>query len=271
MNKNYYQEMKDCLERKPFTDVNRNAPLGFFNRCQEYYHNYLIYDKLKGDCLNVLKYYSNDIIVQRKKKEGQKRKVEWGIDTILYAEFFMDLYNKKYAEQYPWKDIINRGLWDDGNIVTKILKDYYQDNISDSLIDWIKSSVYDICILNDKPKIDLEKLHNAMDIFGNAIRTPKPTIEESVNTLISTEKLEFLLNCLKANNEIAFIMWLRPVDSALTDGTYHKYTGGKGGCKEKFFNLQCEYNLVDLRQNIENLHESYDLYMETREELLQLK
>ncbi len=266
MNQNYYNEMKDCLERKPFTDVNRNAPFRFFERCQEYYYYYLIYDKLKGDCLNVLKYYTDDALAKRKKKEGQT----WGVKKKLYAEFFMDLYYKKYAEQYPWKDILNDDFSDNNDIVTRILKDYYQDNISDSLIEEIWKGVYNICILDDNPKIDLQNLHNAMDIFDNAIRTLKPTIEESVNTLISTEKLELLLNCLKADNEIAFIMWLRPIDRALTDGTYHKYTGGKG-CKKIFFNLQCEYNLKKLRQIIKELYVPYNLYMKTRKDLSQLK
>lgn len=260
----YYREIIDYVSKNPLPKPNENVPLGLFSQCQKYYWYYLMNVKIRN-VKNVLKNYVDEenYIANRKKKKTTDTRIILDITQKMYVELFVNLYNEKYKETYRWNKVL-----EDNNIIKKMLEEKYPD--SASYITNKINAIIDISYDYIFKKPDINKTHNAMSILKEALNTPVPTVEESVANVITVDVLKELLEYLKLEDTSRtpnVLFRTAQICRPLTTGTYHKYTISN---KTEFFNLQCDYNLEEIKNYMEALKELLELYEDTKEEIAEL-
>ena len=264
--KNYYKEIMNYLETKPIGEHDKRIALTHFSICQEYYYFYTMYKKLESS-IRVLKYYMADENYIAKRKIKGDKKTEMKIEELLYIEFIFKIHSQNYKKLYSKNKIIEHT----DEVVPKILNDYFENEQSD---------ICELCIdsifkkyQNSYKDASMTKIHDAMSDLEEVLKMPMPTIEESVEQVIIEEQLELMLSYLQAGNIPGFTFTIAPMTRALFDGTYHKFTSRN---KCKYFNLQCEYNLMQLKdyiecnKDVEGLRGLYERYKITKESIEKL-
>lgn len=246
--------MRELMEGKR-SKHNRGIPVAFLKSCQDYVR---LYDINEGflDCKKVLQEY---IDADRSEKE-----VRLDMEDKLYVEFFAHIYNEGYKDMCSWEEAVKYD-----KISDVILADYFHGKTSvfTRNIDKVLGKNFDYSL----KRWDLTNLHQAMGKLENALmKTPEPTIENSVERLISEERLDDILYFLDDDNIPGVIFTIAPMTRALTDGAYRKFVAGRKR-KGAFFNLKSEYNLKELREHIDKYKDLYERYTDTREELQELK
>lgn len=281
MKRNYYKEIMDILSGNPLGEVYGSTPITFFRACQEYDWYYTMYEKISSNAGKVIQNYveEDNYLAKRRRKEKQKQEQKMNreknprldVEEKLYAEFFTKIYFEYYANDYIWQKVVNCD-----ERVSKILDDYFQGTQPKytKFITEAVSKAYQ----SGYRKVDLENLHNAMEIVEEALHTPMPMIETSVEKVISEERLELLLSYLERGLIPHFLFTVAKMARALTSGSYHKYTPNN---KEVYFNLKCEYNLSELKLYIhggedeggypvDGLEGLLERYTQTRKDLSEL-
>lgn len=278
MEKNYAKEIMKGLKKYPVDSIEQKNANSLFGICQEFYWYYQVYKKSE-EAIRVLKNYVDvdNYIAKRKRKESQDIKIKQDIAQKMYAEFFTEIYREYYEEQYSWIEVID-SIGQKEDLAKKILTDYF-GGTQENCIEYITNIVRKAYESSYK-KIDLKNVHNAIKEFEDALKTPFPSVESSLEKVITQEHLESLYVYLNQESSVNFLFKIAKLRKELFDGTYSKYAGKRN--KTQFFNLNCQYNLQKLKRYISGgmdeegkevlgLMSVYELYMETKDDLLELK
>lgn len=233
---NTYKKIKDYLREEGLEQMYVEQFHSLENICRDYYYVYLIHSKIAGS--NLKYYIEPNYYLNKKKQTPQKDVVK--IKDLLYIEFFHELLrncNKK---------ITRCSLIFEEEDLKKFLIEYWgKDN---KLVDNISNAVYQYYYERENRSINLENLHKSISDLKSALKTPKPSIEESVLAVIADQKLQELYNDLISGNStgyMSFYMKIAPIRRAIYDGAYHKYTFQKDNCQQ-FLKINCDHNYKEL-------------------------
>lgn len=131
-------------------------------------------------------------------------------------------------------------------------------------------------------KRNLENLHNTMGVIEESLLTPMPSIESSVEKVVSKEMLELLLFYLERGLTPHFLFTIAAIRKPMTIGAYHKYTPNRKNTSV-FFNLKCDYNLNELKfyihgkndkdggYQVDGLEGLLERYKQTMDEIMEWK
>lgn len=258
----YYREIMDIVSENPLPHPYENTPQGLFRLCQEYYWYYLKNNAIQ-DVKNVLKnYIDEENYISQSKGKFNKEHTCIDIEEKLYVETLLKIWEEKYQNTYTWTEICNNNI-----TLSNMIDDFYEKPQSE----YIKKVIQ--CI--DKSpeyaykKPNISKTHNAMKVLEDALNLPKPTLEESVATVLIPDVLNNFLEALKLNNTPYLIFTSASITKALTFDSYHKKTNVKGNTSV-FFNLPGKYNLDTLKNYFRALDDLLYLYKETKTEISNL-
>lgn len=260
MNTNYAEIEKE-LEKVENETIKR-AFYSFTTLCQRFYKFYQINEEL-APVKNILKSLmdKNSTYYLTKKGEGVEETEETNSDNIyiefehkIYAGIFQRIYDKYYKtpKKFSWEKAVTKDEY-----INLIISEHLAD-----LPDYIKKEVRDSIkkvYFNSSRRINYDNIANAMDTVKRTLEIPTPSIEESVEDLIAPSMLDTMLMYLKSE-PVGFFFTIAPIRRALTDGTYHKYYAGNKSNKDIFFNLNSQYNLLELERYIDTVYDLLERY-----------
>lgn len=267
MKTNYYEEIQKGVERLDGTKIYVRTLNEFFSKCQLYYWHYIIRKKTE-ETEPVLKdyYIPEEFISKKETEEDSPEKTKYDLCDKLYLEFLSEIQQKFYKGKkgFGFDKFLDRRTFEkDINDCFRTEQKKLLDNIArikevarkfDKQKEGFINSFY--------KKQDCRSIHNAMKIVREALNTEKPTVDVSVEAVISEEWLKKILDYLNEDCLPGAVFSVAPISKALGDGTYHKYIKGNN---QVFFNLKSDYNLEQLKNRMKatkRLLEDYDYVME---------
>lgn len=288
----YYSEIMKELDLLPSDSYYENIKRGcgaLFSACHKYARVCKISEDIDG-VKNVLSNYMDEEnllknIARERKWEAEKReepqkdsngirKRSKGLDMItkLYIECFWKCY-KKYYKSKSKDDFCEEVIvpCKKGKSMKKIWDEIFSKGEKMNLSYLSLTRAFDEWFdLNMNAKgldeLNLDNLHNAMDVLGKSLNTTDISIEDSVEEVLHIGVLEYILSALKMKKYPHCQFLIAPVTRALTTGEIKSYTPSTGNTSI-YFNVKSEYNLAVLQEYIEKLQDLYDEYIETKQEL----
>ncbi len=265
-----FNKMNNVMKINPHKKYVEEAVISLFDACHSYYNLYKIYNDITTVMPSIKNYVDIvDYLYGKRRKNKAHKKYKMDIEEMLYIEFFTEVYTKHYSKKYSWSDIINNPYLR----VPEIMEDFLKGNNNSITSQIIKSfsKYYD----NDSSrKVNLEKVHKAMQQISNALTISSSNMEESVEKVLSHEILESLYNNAKqgtVQGAIYIFFKVAQVRKSLTYGRYTNCVTKKN--KNGFFNLSCEFNLEELKiyingkDGIEGIAGLLERYEKTKNDL----
>ncbi len=281
----YYSEIMKELELLPdgvslLGDLKRGCN-SLFSACHEYAEAYRINEDIKN-VKNTLKNYMDDegqlknITQKEKKKSSQDKEEEEGlnIDTKLNIEYFLKGYEKHYQFKTQ-KDFCNEIIkpFAEGNekpfedMWSEIFNNRNPQFLTFKLVKRAIRSWTENCEnITSLDSLNLENLHSAMDVLGNSLENTDISMDDSVEQVLHVGVLEFIRDSLRVKKYPDCQFMVAAVRRALTTGEIKSYLPIKGNTSV-FFNMKCEYNLSVLKEYISALHELYEGYIMTKQDM----
>lgn len=207
---------------------------GFFELCQDYYHLYLI-NKAMKPAEKILPKLDN---------------FEYRVLVSLFEDAYEQYQHSDDTVKLPWIQVV-----DNEENINMIISEYFS-NASDYFKKRMKLAIANT-YKDDTRKKRYDNLKKAMRIIGDAYIIPKPTIEESVNNLITQETLDALATYLKTE-PISFFFAITPIRRALFDGAMKSYSRENNS---KHFKVTSGKSFTLLKQDIEEKYELYSEYI----------
>lgn len=209
----------------------------FFEFCQKYYHLYLIHNAMEP-ATHILSKIDN-------------------FEFSVFACFFEDAY-EKYQQNIenpnlPWIQVV-----DNTKNINLIIEKYFP--ATDAYFKKRMHTAIEFIYRNDTRKKHYRILE-AMEIIKDTLNITQPTIEESIDALLTPEIIQ-ILNEFLQTEPIGFYFTIAPIRRALFDGDISTY-----GCNRKYKYLQLNdaLNYKDLQNYIDNNYSKYDEYTFLRE------
>lgn len=255
-----YHEIMELLDTKESTEMYMKNLNSLFILCRDYYWNYQINEKV-NPIKPVIKNYMDDenLITKDENYQSNYKKLE--IVEKIYAGIYTEVYDKYYKKDIPWNYAISLD-----KTIDQIVSEHFI-NVDNQTKKNLKKTIYNVYSKADTDKkIKLDSLHNAMSKLSDILKTPVPTIEESVNAVIMGESLELLYSYIEHDNMIGLCFAIAPIRRALSIGEYKSYYRNETSHAQHYFNLKCEYNYEQLNSYINALTDLLNLYNETIDE-----
>ena len=213
---NYYQKIEQYFETSNINHKFIAQWQSLLWVCREYYWVNSIYRQL-GSAINILKdYVDPELHLNPSKKKSNTNRKRQELEDVLYVDFFNQIYsdfkknnnNNKNKSKCKFQSLIKYP-----NKIEKFIIQETQ-NISTTRIKDISNAVY-WYYENKVAFKNWDNINTAMEQVEKAMALPKPSIEESVNAIISDETMESLYNILtrgSLNNYMLFyfkVAWIR--------------------------------------------------------------
>lgn len=267
--RNYYEKIQSGLQNFSGSEEAVKAINTLCRICQQYYHKYLIREKMKS----AEQIFKNDFdeteyMAQRKLDMYKDKRLRFTVSEKLYLEFMGEIYDKYYANEMKYDELINSLSFDENiakcfKIVPTQLINKLTD-IMEIISKYSEVKEYDPLISYIYERHNFSYIHNAMNVIKDALKLPVPAIELSVEKVIVQDKLEMIVNYLMQDNIAGALFTAAKMTRALSEGKCYSYTS-MSGHSVVCLNYLCEYNLKEMEKRIEsikNFVESYDKEME---------
>lgn len=208
-----YEDLK--LEGLDMPEELRDNLNGLFTLCQKYYTYYLQYKKIvekENTLLKISEDYICKIVYNK-----HMHKVYNDIDDTLNEEAIFNIF-----EDY---------LSDDG-----------KDNV-DIIYDIVSEYFDDIYTINRQYK----NLQTAMEALEEAFDITPPSIQDSVNAVLTEDTLNMIYESIENQNYALLLLVIAPVRRALYDGKYKSFCKSDKNRKNYYFNLACDFNYISFK------------------------
>lgn len=219
-----YEDLNLNKETMP-EEISINAN-NFFLLCRNYYHYYLKYQHI-----NKCSKYLVPLLSLEKDEIIDK------FEHIIFVNKFYELYKcfnvKKFHE-------LSENISRENKIY---------------ICKKIKENVYIYYSKNEVEK-KYNKLCNAMNILKEADNIPAPSIEESVNAVLTEDTINMFYEMIECHNYVGFFMTIARIRRAIFDSnnsdSYNSYCKNDKSRTTCFFNLYCKYNYYNLKCKVED-------------------
>uniref|UniRef100_UPI004056D3FC hypothetical protein n=1 Tax=Acetatifactor sp. TaxID=1872090 RepID=UPI004056D3FC len=260
--RNYYEEIQKGLQNVTANKEQVATVKTFCKVCQQYCWYYDIRHNMI-DAEKVLQcHVPEDKQLTNKKTKSPKSKIS--LTEKLYLELLGEIHSEYYKDKMSYNTFIK------SKNLTELIASCFNEKpkMLINKIIGIMEAIYDDIELIGYADIKKEysKVHKVMPIVRNALQTPAPSIESSVERLIAKQQLETLISYLQNDNIAGALFTIAPITRAIFDGEYKSFIP-KNDFKSVFFNLKSDYNLTRTKNYVEAIQELLEEYDESMEEL----
>ena len=267
----YYGRIQECIKNMEISRPNASTVNSFFAGCRKYYYYTLLREGMKDaerrlkDCFDESEY-----IAQRKIDSNKVPPLRFDLESRLYLELLGEIYDEYYAGDMSYNRFMHDIFSSDESLRKSIRKCFKEEPGAlvekfAGIFNEVADADSDNLMMYAFRRHDFSYIHDAAAEMGRVLDgTQVPPLDVSVEKVIAKEQLEIILDYLEHGSIGGAMFTIAPITRALTDGQYASYTPGR---KKVFFNLNSEYNLIELEKRVNDIKAFLRKYCDIMNEL----